>query len=196
MAVTDFPSKTDNLAHYQERVDLAAAFRWCARLNLHEGVANHFSLSVNEDGTQFLMNPNQVHFSRIKASDLLLIDAAAAALGSPQPDLFGLKLMTYLDQSFAHRRGQRIYNPVAVVLCKADYCPQCFDDPRVFAKTNLNRVWNICESRFANVEFFATTVIGSLGFGSDDDANVIPIPLHAAPRGILEPFEWILRRLE
>ena len=27
------------------------------------------------DGRRFLMNPNQVHFSRIKASDLLLIDA-------------------------------------------------------------------------------------------------------------------------
>lgn len=64
-----------NLEHWQERIDLAAAFRWTERLNLHEAVSNHFSLSVNEDGTQFLMNPNQVHFSRIKASDLLLLDA-------------------------------------------------------------------------------------------------------------------------
>ena len=64
-----------NMDHWQERVDLAAAFRWTARLDMHEGVANHFSLAVNERGTQFLMNPNQVHFSRIKASDLLLIDA-------------------------------------------------------------------------------------------------------------------------
>ncbi len=46
-----------NLLHWQERIDLAAAFRWAARLNMHEAVANHFSLSVNEDGTQFLMNP-------------------------------------------------------------------------------------------------------------------------------------------
>ena len=64
-----------NMSHWQERVDLAAAFQWTARLNLHEAVANHFSLSVNEDGTQFLMNPDKKHFSRIKASDLLLIDA-------------------------------------------------------------------------------------------------------------------------
>ena len=64
-----------NLPFYEERVDLAAAFRWTARLNMHEAVANHFSLAVNDDGTHFLMNPNQVHFSRIKASDLLLIDA-------------------------------------------------------------------------------------------------------------------------
>ena len=64
-----------NLPFYEERVDLACAFRWTARLNMHEAVANHFSLAVNDDGTRFLMNPNQVHFSRIKASDLLLIDA-------------------------------------------------------------------------------------------------------------------------
>ena len=64
-----------NLPHYEERVDLAAAFRWTVRLNMHEAVANHFSLSVNEDGTQFLINPNQRHFSLIRASDLLLLDA-------------------------------------------------------------------------------------------------------------------------
>ena len=69
------PLRPNRLDHFEDRVDLAAAFRWTARLNLHEGVANHFSVAVNDDGTQFLMNPNQMHFSRIKASDLLLLDA-------------------------------------------------------------------------------------------------------------------------
>ncbi len=61
--------------NWQERVDLAAAFRWTVRLNMHEAVANHFSLAINEDGTKFLMNRNQMHFSRVKASDLLMVDA-------------------------------------------------------------------------------------------------------------------------
>jgi len=69
------PKQTANLTHWQERVDLAAAFRWTARLNMHEAVANHFSLAINDDGTRFLMNPNQMHFSRIKASDLIEVDA-------------------------------------------------------------------------------------------------------------------------
>ncbi len=64
-----------NQAFWQERVDLAAAFRWAARLNMHEAVASHFSLAVNDDGTRFLINPNQRHFSLIRASDLLLLDA-------------------------------------------------------------------------------------------------------------------------
>ena len=58
----------ENIGYWQERVDLAAAFRWTARLNLHEGVANHFSFATNESGTRFLMNPNQMHFARIKAA--------------------------------------------------------------------------------------------------------------------------------
>ena len=59
----------------EERIDLACAFRWTARLGFHEGVANHYSLAVNESGSQFLMNPNLRHFSRICAGDLLLLDA-------------------------------------------------------------------------------------------------------------------------
>jgi ribulose-5-phosphate 4-epimerase/fuculose-1-phosphate aldolase len=83
-----------NLPFYEERVDLACAFRWTARLNMHEAVANHFSLAVNENGTQFLMNPNQVHFSRIKASDLLMIDAndpdTLSGPNAPDPTAWGL----------------------------------------------------------------------------------------------------------
>ncbi|MDQ2094470.1 class II aldolase and adducin N-terminal domain-containing protein [Rhodalgimonas zhirmunskyi] len=83
-----------NLTHWQERADLAAAFRWTARLNMHEAVANHFSLAVNEDGTEFLINPNQAHFSRIRASDLLLLDAndpdALDRPDAPDPTAWGL----------------------------------------------------------------------------------------------------------
>ncbi len=83
-----------NIDNWQERVDLAAAFRWTARLNMHEGVANHFSLAINEDGTKFLMNPNQMHFSRIKASDMLVVDAndpdTLQGLSAPDPTAWGL----------------------------------------------------------------------------------------------------------
>jgi len=64
--------------YMDERVDLAAAFRWSARLGFNEGVANHFSLAVSDDGGRFLMNPNGRHFSRVKASELLLLDANRA----------------------------------------------------------------------------------------------------------------------
>ena len=52
--------------------DLAATFRWTARLNMHEGVANHFSACV-PGSSDFYVNKAGIHFSQIKASDLFLV---------------------------------------------------------------------------------------------------------------------------
>lgn len=72
----------------QARAELAASFRWFARLGMHESVANHFSVAVSDDGRYFLMNPRGIHFSRVKASELLLLDAEdKSALDRPEaPD--------------------------------------------------------------------------------------------------------------
>ena len=129
------------------------------------------------------------------AGAVLLVDAGLAGAGSPQPDFFALKLMSYLDGVLATKRNHRVATPVAVVLSKADFCPNSFDDPRGFAKTNLNRLWNICENRFQHFEFFAASVVGALGYGTDESETVVQYPLHVAPRGILEPFEWVLATL-
>lgn len=87
-------TETRDSSHAQQRVDLACAFRWAVRHGWHEAVANHFSLAVNESGTQFLINPNQRHFSLIRASDLLLLDAEDPATlkrpDAPDPTAWGL----------------------------------------------------------------------------------------------------------
>ena len=48
-----------------ERRDLAAAFRWFARLGMAEAVANHFSLAVNDDGSD--------HFPRLDPAVIMLV---------------------------------------------------------------------------------------------------------------------------
>ncbi|MEX0728610.1 MAG: aldolase [Planctomycetaceae bacterium] len=53
------------------RRDLAAIFRWSHRLDLSEGICNHYSYMVDE--RHFLINPFGVHWSELKASDLLLV---------------------------------------------------------------------------------------------------------------------------
>lgn len=77
-----------------QRIDLAAAFRWTARLNLHEAVANHFSLSLDPGSSRFLINPRGRHFARITASSLVEIDADDAATlarpDAPDPTAWGL----------------------------------------------------------------------------------------------------------
>ena len=75
---TSVNSRTEPLPESEVRTDLAAAVRWAAKLNLHEAVANHFSAAVSSDGSQFLLNPRGRHFSRVKASELLLLDSNVA----------------------------------------------------------------------------------------------------------------------
>lgn len=73
--VTQLKPDDRALDEWRLRVDLAAAFRLAVAFDWHEAVANHFSLAVSADGKRFLMNPRWRHFSRIRASDLLLLDA-------------------------------------------------------------------------------------------------------------------------
>lgn len=116
MTITELHNKTD---HRQERIDLAAAFRWAARLNLHEAVANHFSLSINDDGSRFLMNPNQMHFSRIRASDLIVVDAndPATLSGPDAPDPTAWGLHGGLHRHCKHARcAMHVHSIFATVL--------------------------------------------------------------------------------
>ena len=60
------------------RVDLAAAFRLAVRMDLHEGVCNHFSLML--PGGRFLLNRYGLHWSEVTASNLLALDAEGRVL--------------------------------------------------------------------------------------------------------------------
>lgn len=110
---------TIEMINDQARIDLAAAFRWAARLDLHEGVANHFSLATNDSGTRFLMNPNQRHFARIKASDLIEIDANdPETLASPNaPDITAWGLHGGIHRHCLHARCvMHVHSNYATVL--------------------------------------------------------------------------------
>ena len=102
------------------RTDLAAAFRWAARLNMHESIANHFSVATNASGSQFLLNPVGSHFSRLCASDLLLLDAddPATYAGDHAPDPTAWHLHAALHRALPQARcilHTHMHN--ATVLC-------------------------------------------------------------------------------
>lgn len=63
----------------QARIDLAAAFRLAVRMDLHEGVCNHFTLML-ADGRRFLLNAYGLHWSEVTASNLLALDVDGKVL--------------------------------------------------------------------------------------------------------------------
>ena len=91
---------------WQLRVDLAAAFRLAVEFGWNESVANHFSVAVSPDGKKFLMNPKWKHFSLIKASDLILLDAddPDALKGPDAPDPSAWCIHGKMHQKVGHAR--------------------------------------------------------------------------------------------
>lgn len=56
----------------ETRRDMAAVFRWSSRLGLSEGICNHYSYAI--DKSHFLVNPQGLHWSELRASNLLIVD--------------------------------------------------------------------------------------------------------------------------
>lgn len=96
------------------------------------------------------------------AGTLLLVDASQAAAGVPRCDLGALGLLTCLDNAASDGGEARVRRPLAVVLCKGDCCPTCFLDPAGFARSNLNRLTNMAETRFEHVAYFACSAVGGV----------------------------------
>jgi ribulose-5-phosphate 4-epimerase/fuculose-1-phosphate aldolase len=65
-------------ADHAVRADLAAAFRLAVRMDLHEGVCNHFSAMLNP--SRFLLNRYGLHWNEVTASNLLCLDASGTLL--------------------------------------------------------------------------------------------------------------------
>jgi ribulose-5-phosphate 4-epimerase/fuculose-1-phosphate aldolase len=122
----------------QARIDLAVTFRIIAHLGMHEAVANHFSAAVSADGKQFLINPKWKHFSRIRASDLLLLDADdPAGADHPDVDATAWSIHGQIHQRLPEARAVLHLHPVYTTAVA------CLADPRVPAiDQNTARYFN------------------------------------------------------
>lgn len=92
------------MEHLEERRDLAAALRYTARLGMHESIANHYSLAVSDDGQRFLMNPYGRHWSMMRASDLLELDAGADVETGDHVDPTAFAIHGALHRNVPHAR--------------------------------------------------------------------------------------------
>ena len=111
------------MEHAEARRDLAAALRFTARLGMHEAIANHYSLAVSDDGRRFLMNPYGKHWSKMRASDLLELDADADVETGGNVDPTAMAIHGALHRNVAHARCvMHVHSKYATALA-------CLKDP-------------------------------------------------------------------
>src|SRR4051794_27169650 len=95
-AVKERPAASDRTE--AARADLAAALRLAVRFGLNEGIDNHFSLAVPGEANRFLLNPWGLHWSEVRASDLLVVDEGGGLVSgrvAPEPTAFYIHARTH-----------------------------------------------------------------------------------------------------
>ena len=134
-------------------------------------------------------------FLRRCAGVLVFIDATALYRGGADQDHFTMKLLSYLVELEEDPRQGWPSRPVAVVLSKADQCDAAFVDPEQFAQEHASGLVRFCRQWFRKHRFFAASVVGNCLQGRDSYGQEVVVPLRVEPRGLVEPFLWLLRQL-
>lgn len=128
------------------------------------------------------------------AGAIILVDAIRLLEGHDQ-DHFCMKLLTFLCELVDNPKEGWQRRPIALVLTKADQCDGCFDDPDAYARSHSAGMWQQCQERFRATKIFAAGVAGACAFRRSMGGGRRRIPLRIEPRGIIEPFAWLIPQI-
>jgi len=129
------------------------------------------------------------------AALVVLVDIVQVVGDGQGQELFAMQLVSYLDSLRPVRRRGKVEVPVAIVFTKADLCEGSIRDPEAFARSNAPALWRLCDSRLKRFRFDCSGVAGSTGRLIDRDGRETLVPLRIEPRGIVEPFSWLLTQI-
>jgi hypothetical protein len=134
------------------------------------------------------------------AGVMVLADAEILQSGDHSQDFLTLKLLSLIgelrdERARSRRRRGPERRPLALVLTKADKCDGLFENPQEFAEAHAGAVWSDCRARFPRHEVFACSVTGATAF-RDNYGRRQQVPLRIEPRGIVEPFGWLMTELD
>jgi hypothetical protein len=127
---------------------------------------------------------------------MILVDALRLHRGDREPDYFSMKFLGYLSELGQNGRDGWRKKPVALILTKADQCPECRADPENYAKYHASGLWQNCQEHLDLCRFFAAGVAGACTVYQRADGRRAHVPLRIEPHGVVEPFDWLLSQLK
>ncbi len=126
---------------------------------------------------------------------VVLADMMQVVAEGQGQELFAMQLVSYLDALRPVKKRGKVEVPVAIVFTKADLYDDAVREPDAFARANAPGLWRLCESRLKHFRFYCSGVAGSTGKLIDRDGYETLVPLRVEPRGIIEPFAWLLSQI-
>jgi hypothetical protein len=133
------------------------------------------------------------------AAVMVLADSERLQAGDHAQDFVTLKLLSLIGELRNEQTGRwkrsAERRPLALVLTKADQCNDAEENPREFAAAHASALWADCRERFPRHEVFACSVSGATAY-RDNYGRRMQVPLRVEPRGIIEPFGWLMSQLD
>jgi hypothetical protein len=126
---------------------------------------------------------------------VVLVDAVQVVADGQGQELFAMQLLSYLDALKPRKKNRKIDVPVAIVFTKTDLWDEWIRDPEAFAKANASALYNQCRARLEHYSFYFSGVAGSTSRLVDRDGQEMLVPLRIEPRGIVEPFAWMINQV-
>lgn len=131
----------------QARIDLAACFRMAARLGMHEGICNHFSVVVPGYDDLFLVNPYGRAFAEVTASSLLICDYLGNVIaGDGVPEATAFYIHGQIHKRLPRARAAfHTHMPYATALTMIEGDPLIFAGQtalKFYGRTAVDRDYN------------------------------------------------------
>jgi hypothetical protein len=131
------------------------------------------------------------------AGMVVLVDLVEVVADGQSQELFAMQLISYLDALRpGKKRSRKVDVPVAIVFTKADLFEEWIPDPEGFARGNVPGLLGQCQARLEKFAFYCSGVAGSCAKLIDEGGQERLIPLRVEPRGIIEPFAWMVSQLD
>ena len=130
------------------------------------------------------------------AGAIVMVDTPRLTSTGGEQDFFAMKVLSYLSELGEDPKSSWQNRPLAVVLSKADLCETSFENPAQYAQEHAAGLWRHCQQRFKQHQFFACSVAGACVSQLTSAGDRVRRPLRIEPRGITEPFEWLVTRLK
>lgn len=194
LARCEFPAKTPseperwNWAHCQVR---RPGSRAAAELIMPDMAGDAILEEVDHPQSYRVI---RAYLAKCEAA-MVLVDAEKLKQGRHEQDHFTMKLLSYLTELGDDGRQTWENQPLAVVLTKSDQVDSCTADPADFARSHAAGLWQYCRERFRRHRFFASGVAGACATRQVPGEGRTQVPLRIEPRGVTEPFEWVLDQM-
>ena len=129
------------------------------------------------------------------AGMVVLVDLVEVVADGQSQELFAMQLISYLDALRREGRSRAswrcqwpLYSPRLISSRNGSAIPSC-------SRGNVSSLHAQCQARLEQCSFYCSGVAGSSAKLVDDSGQESLVPLRVEPRGIVEPFAWMVSKL-